>query len=248
MKKRKINENLFNPISKFHHIAPEQNVKIQHVIPSSKPHQIRPTQQIHQKEQVTDATGLNKAMINGHTHVIDNTLYIAGSNSKRDWYDNITKIPTIWKAVPAIQQYKALMYGMTGIPYVRNYARAIDNQLPFSHMGDLTKSERYIEAEKVLKANPNITRAVGYSMGGSVALELQKKYPQLQTRTYNAPVVDFTNAISPKYESNQERYRNIGDPISMFDSGAHSSLKLDFMDQPNLTHQYQNLANNFKPD
>ena len=41
-------------------------------------------------------------------------------------------------------------------------------------MGDLTKSERYIEAEKVRKSNPNITRAVGYSMGGSVALELQK--------------------------------------------------------------------------
>ena len=41
-------------------------------------------------------------------------------------------------------------------------------------MGDLTKSQRYIEAEKVLKANPNIKRAVGYSLGGSVALELQK--------------------------------------------------------------------------
>ena len=41
-------------------------------------------------------------------------------------------------------------------------------------MGDLTKSETYIEAEKVLKANPYITNAVGYSMAGSVALELQK--------------------------------------------------------------------------
>ena len=53
------------------------------------------------------------------------------------------------------------------------------------------KLKTYIEAEKVLKANPNITHAVGYSMGGSVALELQKRYPQLQTRTYSAPVVDF---------------------------------------------------------
>ena len=39
----------------------------------------------------------------------------------------------------------------------------------------LTKSEKYIESETVVEANPNITRAVGYSMGGSVALELQKK-------------------------------------------------------------------------
>jgi len=112
-------------------------------------------------------------MNNGHTHVIDNTIYIAGSNSKRDWYDNITKIPTIWRAVPAIQQYKALMFGLNSLPYVKYYTRELDNHLPFSNMGDLTKSERYIEAEKVLKANPNITRAVGYSMGGSVALELQ---------------------------------------------------------------------------
>ena len=34
----------------------------------------------------------------------------------------------------------------------------------------------------------------------------------------------------------------------MFDSGANSYLKLDFKDQPNLTHQYQNLANNIKPE
>ena len=66
------------------------------------------------------------------------------------------------------------MFGMTSLPYVKDYAKEIDNRLPFSHMGDLTKSEKYIEAEKVLKANPNITHAVGYSMGGSVALELQK--------------------------------------------------------------------------
>ena len=42
-------------------------------------------------------------------------------------------------------------------------------------------------------------------MGGSVALELQNINPQLQSRTYSAPVIYFTNAISPKYESNQER-------------------------------------------
>ena len=43
------------------------------------------------------------------------------------------------------------MFGMTSLPYVKDYAKEIDNRLPFSHMGDLTKSEKYIEAEKVLK-------------------------------------------------------------------------------------------------
>jgi len=42
-----------------------------------------------------------------------------------------------------------------------------------------------------------------------------------------------------KYETKQERYRNIGDPISMFDSGAKSYLNLNCMDQPNLTHKEQ---------
>ena len=36
--------------------------------------------------------------------------------------------------------------------------------------------------------------------------------------------------------------------MSMFDRGARSSVKLDFVNQPNLTHQYQNLANNFQPE
>jgi hypothetical protein len=148
-------------------------------------------------------------MQNGHTHVIGNTIYIGGSNSQKDWYDDVTKIPTIWKAIPAIQHYKALMFGMTSLPYVKDYAKEIDNRLLFSHMGDLTKSEKYIEAEKVLKANPNITHAVGYSMGGSVALDVQKNIRNYKTRTYSAPVVGFTNAISPMYASYQERYKHI---------------------------------------
>ena len=65
------------------------------------------------------------------------------------------------------------MFGMTSLPYVKDYAREIGNRLPFSHMGEITKSEKYIEAKQAFKAKPNITRAVGYSMGGSVALELQ---------------------------------------------------------------------------
>jgi hypothetical protein len=240
---------LFDSISnKFHHPIPVTTIAPQHLTIKPQPIHTTKPQQIQQQEPITDATGIERAMQNGHTHVIGNTIYIGGSNSQKDWYDDVTKIPTIWKAIPAIQHYKALMFGMTSLPYVKDYAKEIDSRLPFSHMGDLTKSEKYIEAEKVLKANPNITHAVGYSRGGSVALELQKRYPQLQTRTYSAPVVDFSNAISPKYETNQERYRNIGDMVSMFDTGAHLNLKLDFMDQPTLTHQYQNIANKFKPE
>ena len=182
MKNRKIIDNLFDPnTNKYHHHPiPETNINTRQTtkpqIIQQKPQiiQQKPQQILQQQEPITDATGIGRATSNGNTHVIKNTMYIAGSNSKRDWYDDITKVPTIWKSIPAIQQYKALMFGLTSVPYIKDYARAIDDRLPFSHMGDLTKSQRFIEAEKVLKAIPNIKRAVGYSLGGSVALELQK--------------------------------------------------------------------------
>ena len=35
-------------------------------------------------------------------------------------------------------------------------------------------SQRYIEADKALKANPQINKLIGHSLGGSVSLELEK--------------------------------------------------------------------------
>ena len=50
---------------------------------------------------------------------------------------------------------------------------------------------RYINADKVLKAKPNIITVVGHSLGGSVALKLQMNDPELKSRTYGAPVLDL---------------------------------------------------------
>ena len=113
MKNKNI-DNLFDPITnKYHHPIPETNIRTQQTTKPQIIQQQKPQQTLQQQEPITDATGIGRAMSNGNTHVIGNTIYIAGSNTKRDWYDNITKIPTIWKAIPAIQQYKALMFGLT---------------------------------------------------------------------------------------------------------------------------------------
>ena len=58
--------------------------------------------------------------------------------------------------------------------------------------GDLKNSERYQQADKALRANPNITRVVGHSLGGSVALELEKnsKNRITDSRTHGAPAFD----------------------------------------------------------
>ena len=51
-------------------------------------------------------------------------------------------------------------------------------------------TQRYNEAEKALKDNPQITKLIGHSLGGSVSLELEKnnKNKTFEVRTYGAPV------------------------------------------------------------
>ena len=103
-----------------------------------------------------------------------------------------------------------------------------------------------MQRRKALNDNPNIRTAVGDSLGGAVALELQKHHPGLKVRTDGAPVIDLKGAIQPTWSVNTERYRNFGDPISMFDSSAHTPFYPQFYDQTVSTHQYQNNANNLR--
>ena len=55
------------------------------------------------------------------------------------------------------------------------------------HLGLTRFAERYKTADEVMKANPDIKRVVGHSLGGSKALELQKRN-DVKTTTYGAPV------------------------------------------------------------
>ena len=67
--------------------------------------------------------------------------------------------------------------GLKAVPYVANTASSIatkvDNVLPGGRFSDLCSSRYKIE-ETTLKYDPNVIRVVGESLGGSVALELQK--------------------------------------------------------------------------
>jgi hypothetical protein len=73
---------------------------------------------------------------------------------------------------------------------------------------------RYQEASKATASDSHPTNV----LGGAVALQLQKEQPELKTRTYGAPVLD------PLGLNPGDRYRSYGDPISMLDRGAKSSL------------------------
>ncbi len=86
-----------------------------------------------------------------------------------------------------------------------------DLKIPF---GLTALSQRYKDAERTLSAMPQVSRVVGHSLGGAVALELQKN-KGTEVTTYGAPVFSTTGG---------DRHRQLGDPVAMFDFGAQTTL------------------------
>ena len=78
-------------------------------------------------------------------------------------------------------------------------------------------------------------------MGGTVALELQKQLDNIHgTRTFGAPV--YTSDFESK---ENDRYRNEGDPVSMFDKAAHTYTKYSKPFAPAYNHSYKQIASEF---
>ena len=114
--------------------------------------------------------------------------------------------------------------------------------------GDLRNSERYKNALQTLKDNPQVKQVVGHSLGGAVALELQKQYPDLNSRVYGAPVFD-PSGVERLWKDNVERYRNWNDPVAMFDNSAHITSQ-GANDNKGVSgffhHNYDSIASMFK--
>ena len=105
-----------------------------------------------------------------------------------------------------------------------------DNITKIPVWGDLKQSQRYKDADKVLKENPNVTNLVSHSLGGSVSLEIDKNNPnKYKTTTYGAPV--FLGL------KGGNRYRHKNDPFSAFDFGSKS---VGFNINPIEAHSFKN--------
>ena len=108
----------------------------------------------------------------------------------------------------------------TQTEYVKGSSTARDwfddvSLIPF---GQTAHAERYKQAEKAyntLEASGQpVKRIVGHSLGGSVALEMQKNHHIPSSRTFGAPVLDLNSRQNP------ERFRHPLDPFSIMDRGA----------------------------
>ena len=118
--------------------------------------------------------------------------------------------------------------------YVAGTRNAMDvyddiTKVPFN----LTKySDRYKSVKKVLDENPQVKFLSGHSLGGAIALSLNKDNGmRYETRTYNAPVVSFQQAGET---GRNYRIRDSSDWVSAFDRGA---ITVD-REKPNPLHAH----------
>ena len=118
-----------------------------------------------------------------------------------------------------------------------------DLKLPFDDTLNTTTRGR--TADKYYRSHHEIDTIVGHSLGGSVALALEKQYKKegnnpygiVQSKTFGAPVIS-TNVLG---EKNPNRIRYFGDPISAFDFGSTTVMPSFKQRLWNSAHSYSGL-------
>ena len=173
---------------------------------------------------------MDRAYAQGDVYSEGNKEYVAGSHTKRDWFDDFTKIPQ-WQNVPS---------GFVDFIDLMNSA---PGRLIFG-TGDLRQSERYKRAKDYLVAHPEVTFLDGHSLGGAVVLQLQKDFPErnLKTFTQGAPVFDPLGTQKAEIGAqNVMRVSNKGDLVSFFDNSAKKTSHPNPFDYaPSFWHDFHN--------
>ena len=70
-------------------------------------------------EPLEDREGLQRAYQQGDSYTRGDTMYVAGSHTARDWYDNFTKIP-FWGDLRGSHRYKQADRMLNANPQVHN--------------------------------------------------------------------------------------------------------------------------------
>ena len=66
-------------------------------------------------------------------------------------YEDISKVSSVLHDIQVLHRYMDLVRGLGNDPVLGGYAKQVYDALPFGHVGNLTTSERYINAEKGFK-------------------------------------------------------------------------------------------------
>ena len=123
----------------------------------------------------------------------------------------------------------------------KSFGDVKDDVLRIPVWGNSRNIQRYQDARDELMKHPEIKQVTGHSLGSSVSLQLQKDYKHIEgSRTFGAPVFDTV----PNWSEN-DRYRNIGDPFSMFDFNANKSIENSGLSIRG-NHAYGGLADKFQ--
>ena len=101
----------------------------------------QPIEEPHREEPKikTDAEGEDRAYTQGDTYTEDNKLYVAGSHTPTDWFDDVTKIPQ-WQYVPT---------GLNGVVDIMNSSLG----RKILGTGDLRQAARYKAGREALVSN-----------------------------------------------------------------------------------------------
>jgi hypothetical protein len=131
--------------------------------------------------------------------------------------------------------------------YIKGSSTPTDwaNDVTLIPFGLTAHSERYQQAmtayNDLLDRGNEVKRVVGHSLGGSVALQMQKdlakKGVKVDSRTFGAPVDDKTPF--GRYFTKAERFRHPADPVSLLDRTAQ------WGDWKAYPHSYHGFAEKF---
>lgn len=171
--------------------------------------------------KLSDARGLELAYKNGDTHVHGKTMYVAGSWTRQDWVDDLTKVP-FYGDLRESARYKAAEKTLKENPHVEN---VVGHSLGGSVVLELQKQY----PDRGLKS-----RTYGAPVWEPFGYD---RMPYDTWKSLGKPDAGFTPEMP-------ERYRNYGDPFSFFDASANNSVKWNPFDNFSMTHTYQNIGEN----
>jgi len=171
--------------------------------------------------KLSDAQGIERAYKDGDTYVHGKTMYVAGSHTLRDWWDDATKIP-IWGDLRKSARYMAAEKELKNNPQIEN---VVGHSLGGSVVLELQKQY----PDRGLKS-----RTYGAPVWDPLGLD---RVPYDTWKSLGKPDHGFTPEMP-------ERFRNYGDIVSIFDASSNDNLKLNPFDNFSSFHTYHNIGEN----